>query len=153
MVSMLEVSDEKQTREFGERLGKLFMGGEVVELIGDIGAGKTTLVRGVAVGMGVDETVQSPSFTISRMYEAADGRRLVHYDFHRLSDPGIMLDELNDTIGTRGTVVIIEWADTVEQTLPKDRLTITITPTAENTRRFKLESGGEVSARLVEALR
>lgn len=149
---MTEVKNEQQMQDLGARLGRLFTGGEVVELIGDVGAGKTTLVRGVARGMGVDETVQSPSFTISRVYDAANGRRLVHYDFYRLSDPGIMRDELAETMSGDDTVVIIEWADTVGQTLPDDRLTITITSSGENTRRLDVKAGGEVSAGLAGAL-
>ncbi|USN96803.1 MAG: tRNA (adenosine(37)-N6)-threonylcarbamoyltransferase complex ATPase subunit type 1 TsaE [Candidatus Nomurabacteria bacterium] len=149
---MIEVSSEKQMQIYGERLGQLLAGGEVVELVGDVGAGKTTFVRGVARGMSVDETVQSPSFTISRIYEASDGRRLVHYDFYRLSDPGIMEDELAETVGTDKTAVVIEWANSVADTLPEDRLTISITVTGENTRQLSLSGSGEVGQRLAEAL-
>lgn len=138
--------------ELGQRLGKLLRGGEVIELIGDVGAGKTTLVRGIAAGMGVDETVQSPSFTISRMYDTAAGQRLVHYDFYRLADPGIMRDELFETMGTRDTSVIIEWADSVESILPDDRLTVTIIAIGETSRRLNFDSGGEMSGMLMEAL-
>ncbi|MCA9334779.1 tRNA (adenosine(37)-N6)-threonylcarbamoyltransferase complex ATPase subunit type 1 TsaE, partial [Candidatus Saccharibacteria bacterium] len=81
---MIEVNSNKQMQDLGSVLGKTLTGGETIELVGDVGAGKTTFVRGVARGMHVDETVQSPSFTISRIYEATEGRRLVHYDFYRL---------------------------------------------------------------------
>jgi len=140
-------------QQFGEQLGRLLKGGEVIELVGDVGAGKTTLVRGVARGMGVDEAVQSPSFTISRLYDAPDQRRLVHYDFYRLADAGIMQNELADTIATSGTAVVIEWAGTVEQVLPADRLVVTITPTGDTVRQLSLKSGGQVSQQLAEALR
>ncbi len=152
MTSVTEVTSDKSMQEVGERLGRLFAGGEVVELVGDVGAGKTTLVRGIARGMGVDETVQSPSFTISRVYDAAGGRRLVHYDFYRLTDPGIMRDELAETISDDAASVVIEWADTVEQTLPEDRLTIVITSTGEGTRQLEFRSGGDKSAKLMEAV-
>ncbi len=149
---MLQVANEKQMQEFGERLGRLFKGGEVIELVGDVGAGKTTLVRGIARGMGVDETVQSPSFTISRVYDASDNRQLIHYDFYRLDEPGIMQDELTEAIGGKETVVVIEWADTVGQILPEDRLTITIAATGEMTRQLDIKSGGETARRFVEML-
>jgi tRNA threonylcarbamoyladenosine biosynthesis protein TsaE len=149
---MIEVKSEQEMQVFGEKLGRLFSGGEVIELVGDVGAGKTTLVRGIARGMGIDETVQSPSFTISRLYDAPDGRRLAHYDFYRLDDAGIMKNELLDTIDTRGTVVIIEWAGTVEETLPKDHLTIRIMASDESERELVIEAGGETSQKIVERL-
>jgi tRNA threonylcarbamoyladenosine biosynthesis protein TsaE len=149
---MIEVKSEQEMQQLGERLGRLFVGGEVIELIGDVGAGKTTLVRGIARGMGIDETVQSPSFTISRLYEAPDGRRLAHYDFYRLDDPGIMKDELLDTINTHGTVVIIEWAGTVEEILPVDHLTISIMPSEESERELSVEAGGETSKKILDGI-
>ena len=149
---MIEVTSEKRMQIYGERLGRMLEGDEVIELVGDVGAGKTTFVRGVAHGMQVEETVQSPSFTINRIYEASDGRRLAHYDFYRLSDPGIMEDELAETVGTDKTAVIIEWADSVTDALPDDRLTISITVTGENTRKLSLSGSGAVGRRLAEAL-
>lgn len=146
---MIEVNSNKQMQDLGSVLGKTLTGGETIELVGDVGAGKTTFVRGVARGMHVDETVQSPSFTISRIYEATEGRRLVHYDFYRLNEPGIMKDELSETIGTDKTAVVIEWADSVQHILPEDRLTIAISVTGENTRELHLSASGEVGKRLM----
>ena len=83
---------------FGWRIGSLLQGGETLELIGDIGAGKTTLTKGLARGLHIEDEVQSPTFTISRNYEAADGLRLAHYDFYRLPDAGIMKMELDEAI-------------------------------------------------------
>lgn len=149
---MIEVNNESEMQAFGERLGQLLKGGETIELVGDVGAGKTTLVRGIARGMGIDETVQSPSFTISRVYSTEDGRHLAHYDFYRLADPGIMQDELRETVSDQITAVVIEWADSVEQILPVDRVTITLRPTLEDERQLLMTAGGEKSQQLVEAL-
>lgn len=149
---MTGVIDEKQMLDFGASLGRLLRGGDIIELIGDVGAGKTTLAKGIALGMQIDETVQSPSFTISRVYEAPGGLRLAHYDFYRLSDPGIMRNELSEAVGSIDTVVIIEWADSVEQTLPADRLTISISPQSETTRLIAIKSGGWSSQKLEEKL-
>jgi tRNA threonylcarbamoyladenosine biosynthesis protein TsaE len=149
---MIETKSDMEMRAFGEQLGRLLKGGEVIELVGDVGAGKTTLVRGLAQGMGVTETVQSPSFTISRVYDADDGRRLVHYDFYRLSDAGIMADELADTLHDNTSVVVVEWAAAVEQVLPTDRLTITITSPGETLRHLELRSGGTDSRAVEEKL-
>jgi len=152
MAVMTEVASEQEMREFGERLGALFSGGELIELVGDVGAGKTTLVRGIAQGMRIDETVQSPSFTINRVYDAPEDHQLVHYDFYRLNEPGIMQDELRETMSDPKSVVVIEWADSVEEFLPADRLTITIRSTSESSRQLEMVAGGQRSAVLLEAL-
>ena len=110
---IIEVGSENETRALGERLGALLRGGETIELVGDVGAGKTTFVKGLALGLGIDEDVQSPSFTISRLYDARDNLRLAHYDFYRLTNAGIMADELTETTQDSATVTVIEWADIV----------------------------------------
>ena len=133
---------------FGEQLGSLLKGGEVIELVGDVGAGKTTLTKGIAAGFGVPEDIQSPSFTISRSYDAPGGLRLAHYDFYRLSDAGIMTNELQETLSDKRTVTIIEWATIVDGVLPHDRLTIQITSPTESSRRLELTG----TPRLVQAL-
>lgn len=139
-------------QDFGERLGASLRGNEIIELIGDVGAGKTTLVRGIAKGLGIEETVQSPSFTISRLYDAPHGIRLAHYDFYRLDDPGIMANELQEAIDDTKTIVIIEWADAVNGVLPNDKLTITFNSSDENEREVELAAGGPISSELVKAV-
>lgn len=137
-------------REFGGRLGVLLRGGEVIELVGDVGAGKTTLVRGLASGLGVDETVQSPSFTINRVYDARNGLRLVHYDFYRLDEAGVMAAELEESVHDKNTVVVIEWADAVADVLPDDRMTVSIQATGENERAITMSASSGIGARLME---
>jgi tRNA threonylcarbamoyladenosine biosynthesis protein TsaE len=135
---IIETENEAETKQFGEKLGQLLRGGEVLQLIGDVGAGKTTFVKGLARGLAVDEDVQSPSFTISRVYSARDDLRLVHYDFYRLQDPGIMADELAETVRDPRAVTVIEWATIVEGVLPKEHLTISFTAPTETMRRLEL---------------
>lgn len=149
---MIEITTTDAMIQFGEKLGRLVRGGEVIELVGDVGAGKTTFVKGLAKGMGVTDDVQSPSFTINRVYDAADGRVLSHYDFYRLADPGIMASELHETMYRTDTITVIEWADVVEQLLPEDRTTLTITSPTESTREIAVTYSGERSKRLVEQL-
>ena len=110
------------------------------------------MVHGIARGMGIDETVQSPSFTISRVYEAPSGQQLVHYDFYRLNGPGIMREELDETIADEKNSVVIEWADSVEDVLPTDKLVITIEPTTEDRRRLAVAAGGTKSYTLLGKL-
>lgn len=131
-------------KAFGKRLGSKLSGGEVIELVGDVGAGKTTLTKGIAVGLGIEEDVQSPSFTISRVYDARDELRLAHYDFYRLHDAGIMADELRETIHDPRSVTILEWANVVEGVLPEKRLTIQITTPTETTRQLTLSGDNEL---------
>jgi tRNA threonylcarbamoyladenosine biosynthesis protein TsaE len=150
----ISISDEAAMKQLGQTLGTLLRGGEIIELVGDVGAGKTTLTKGIANGLKVDEDVQSPSFTISRVYDSPSGLRLAHYDFYRLQDAGIMADELHETLHDSKTVTIIEWAEIISVVLPEDRLTITIAGDAndEHARNVELRSGGEVSERLIEEL-
>ena len=106
----------------GASVGAALHGGEVLELVGDVGTGKTTFTKGLARGLGIDEAdVQSPSFTISRTYAARDGLELHHYDFYRLPDPGIMQYDLAESTGDAKVVTVIEWAETVTDSLPKSR--------------------------------
>ena len=136
---LIEVKSEAETRALGEKLGGLLKGGEVIELVGDVGAGKTTFVKGLALGLGIEEDVQSPSFTISRVYDARDGLLLAHYDFYRLNDAGIMADELTETTQDPSTITVIEWADIVEGVLPVGRLRIVFTSPTEMSRSLILD--------------
>ena len=142
---MTHISSEQEMKEFGARIGALLRGGEVIELIGDVGAGKTTFVKGLATGLDIDEAIQSPSFTISRTYTARDGIQLSHYDFYRLSDAGIMKAELQESVQDEAMVTVIEWADIASDVLPFDRLTLQIIPTSDTAREVTMIPRGERS--------
>jgi tRNA threonylcarbamoyladenosine biosynthesis protein TsaE len=148
----IQVSNVEEMMLFGQQLGHGLEGGEVIELLGDVGAGKTTLAKGIALGMGVDETVQSPSFTVSRTYNARNGLSLDHYDFYRLQDPGIMSHDLDQSIGDHLTVTVIEWADVVKDVLPRDRMQIHIVSPSEETRVLELAPLGEQHRKILEKL-
>jgi tRNA threonylcarbamoyladenosine biosynthesis protein TsaE len=115
----------EQTEQLAQRLGKALRGGEVIELVSDLGGGKTTFTRGLARGMGSTDTVASPTFTISKVYQAGD-LEIHHFDFYRLQEPGIIADELAEVVGAPHTVVVVEWADAVQSVLPASRLTISM---------------------------
>ena len=123
---MITIETDDDMKVLGRRLGEQFHGGEVIELIGDVGAGKTTLAKGIAAGLLVDEDVQSPSFTISRTYEARDDLTLQHYDFYRLQQPGVMTYELSESVADPRAVVLVEWAETVASVLPDERIVVRI---------------------------
>lgn len=136
---IVEVKSEVEMKELARSIGARLEGGEVIELIGDIGAGKTTFTKGLANGLSVDDDVQSPSFTISRVYTARDGLQLAHYDFYRLDEPGIMAGEIAELAQDKTTVTVIEWADVVAGVLPENRIRITIKSTSESDRTVQLE--------------
>lgn len=147
---LLQINSDAAMRELGARIGDLISGNEVIELIGDVGAGKTTLVKGLAAGLGINEDVQSPTFTISRVYDARDNIKLAHYDFYRLNEPGIMTMEIAESMSDPKTVVVIEWGDIIGEVLPEDRLTIQIQSPSEDTREVEIVSGGPTS-QLIES--
>lgn len=131
----LVTNSPEETRAIAERIGRQAQGGEVIELVSDLGGGKTTFTRGLADGLSVTDVVSSPTFTISREYE---GRlRLCHFDFYRLPEAGIMSDELAEAIADPDAVVVVEWAEVVNHVLPEDRLHITIQPKSEYERILK----------------
>lgn len=144
----IEVNDEDEMKTFGQLIGSLLSGGEIVELIGDVGAGKTTLVKGIAVGLNINDYIQSPSFTINRVYKGRDDITLAHYDFYRLDDAGVMGDELAEAINEPKTITIIEWGKIVSGVLPVDRLSIEILATSENTRKLNINYGGPISKKI-----
>lgn len=142
---ILEVKSESGMKSVGERIGSRLKGGQTIELIGDVGAGKTTFVKGLAKGIGISEDVQSPSYTISRVYDAANDVRLAHYDFYRLTDAGILMNELSENQADDSVVTVVEWADIVDGVLPEDRLQVKITVTGENSRNLELSSKNDIT--------
>lgn len=146
------VASDRAMRRLGCQLGRALRGGEVLELIGDVGAGKTTLTKGLAEALGIAEPVQSPTFTISRLYHASSGLTLAHYDFYRLGDAGIMSQDIAEMIQTPDSVVVIEWADAVQGMLPADRLVVRITAISETARQVELTAGGRRAAALLAGL-
>ncbi|MES2876514.1 MAG: tRNA (adenosine(37)-N6)-threonylcarbamoyltransferase complex ATPase subunit type 1 TsaE [Patescibacteria group bacterium] len=146
------LTSEAHMKQFGHKIGRLLRGGECIQLIGDVGAGKTTLTKGIAEGLDITDTVQSPTFTINRTYDSPRGVRLSHYDFYRLSDPGIMSDELAESLDEPTTAIVIEWGDIVASILPDDHLQITIESPTETDRTVRLEAFGGRAQRLMEEL-
>lgn len=104
-----------------------------MELVSDLGGGKTTFVRGLARGAGSADKVASPTFTISKVYDA-EKFKIHHFDFYRLPDPGIVADELAELVGDPESVIVVEWGDSVQHVLPEERLTIRIQQTPEGNR-------------------
>lgn len=121
----ITTANTEETVAVAHKLGQRLKGGEVIELVSDLGGGKTTFTRGLAKGMGSDDHVSSPTFMISRVYKA-DKLELHHFDFYRLPEAGLMEHELEDLLGDSEVVVVVEWSNVVKHVLPEDRLTIHI---------------------------
>lgn len=147
-----EVGSESEMRQLGQTLGRKLAGGEVFELVGDVGAGKTTLTKGIAQGLDINEPVQSPTFTIGRVYEGRDDLELRHYDFYRLNEAGIMADELAESLESSQNITVVEWGDVVEGVLPEDRLRVKLSTIDEFVRLVEIEALGDGSRRLLQEL-
>lgn len=131
------IKSEQEMLKFGENFAKNCP--HVIELVGDVGAGKTTFTRGLAEGLGITSEITSPSFTISKSYALPDGRTLVHYDFYRLSDPGLMVDDLAENLADDSKIVIIEWGESVANLLPENHTIINIQYTDDNFREVTIK--------------
>ena len=132
-----EINSTEEMIEFGKEIGSNLEGGSVLELIGDVGAGKTTFTKGLALGLGVLETVQSPTFTISRVYEG-DNLTLSHYDFYRLNDYGIMKMELAENLSDPQNITVVEWAGALADILPEKHLRLIFESISEDKRLVKV---------------
>lgn len=132
-----EINSTEEMIEFGKEIGSNLEGGSVLELIGDVGAGKTTFTKGLALGLGVLETVQSPTFTISRVYEG-DNLTLSHYDFYRLNDYGIMKIELAENLSDPQNITVVEWAGELADILPEKHLRLIFESISEDKRLVKV---------------
>jgi tRNA threonylcarbamoyladenosine biosynthesis protein TsaE len=130
-----------ETQALAERLGRLAAAGDIIALAGDLGAGKTAFVQGLARGLDVRSArVASPSFTI--VNEHAGRLPLIHADLYRLADPE-ELEELGfrDYLG-RGAVVAVEWFEQAPAALPRERLEIRLVATAPETRELEVRAIG-----------
>lgn len=135
MEIVIKVNKEKQTMELGELLARFLPNGQTLLLTGDLGAGKTTLVRGIAKGLHIKDVVQSPTFNIMKIYLKGD-RPLIHIDAYRLADinSDIGLDEY---IGYESGLTVIEWPLFIKNLLPSDSIEVNITNDGEENRTFK----------------
>lgn len=122
----MNIKSEQAMLEYGRDFAKKIKAPVVIELIGDVGVGKTTFVRGLAEGLGVKEQVTSPSFMISKEYALPSGGSLVHYDFYRLKEPGLMMDDLMEKIDNMKNIVVVEWGESVKDLLPENHVKIEI---------------------------
>ena len=128
----LHTDSADETRAVAVALGELLAPGDLVLLVGDLGAGKTAFAQGLARGLGVEEPVTSPTFTIVQEY--AGRLPVVHVDVYRLDRLQDLYDLGLEEAGDRG-VTVVEWGDLVEQAVPAEHLVVRIEPGAADTER------------------
>ncbi len=138
---MIITNSAAETRELGKKLAEQLKAGDVLLLEGELGAGKSELARGVAAGLGVAETVTSPSFTILNVYES--GRiPLWHFDWYRLESSEELYElGMDEYLGGEG-IALVEWPGRCPDAIPADCLRIRITAEGESTRRIEAEPLG-----------
>lgn len=139
--------NEDELMAYGYRLGRKLQAGDVLVLTGNLGAGKTTLTKGIAKGLDIDQMIKSPTYTIVREYE---GRLpLYHLDVYRIGNDPDSID-LDDFLYGDG-VAVIEWGELLEEDLLGDYLEIIITPSGDG-RDIELQTNGPRSEKLAEAM-
>lgn len=135
----MKILSDAEMRNLGAKIGAALKGGEVFELIGDVGAGKTTFVKGLAQGLEISDDIQSPSFTINRNYSGRGCLILNHYDFYRLNDAGIMKIEIAESFVDPNNITIVEWGESVQDVLPNERIVVKIDYLPETGREITFE--------------
>ncbi|WP_445529337.1 tRNA (adenosine(37)-N6)-threonylcarbamoyltransferase complex ATPase subunit type 1 TsaE [Streptomyces cyslabdanicus] len=123
----ITVNAPEQMRELGRRLAKLLRAGDLVMLSGELGAGKTTLTRGLGEGLDVRGAVTSPTFVIARVHPSlGDGPPLVHVDAYRLSGGLDEMEDLDLDVSLPDSVVVVEWGEGKVEELTDERLQVLI---------------------------
>ncbi|MBR1393431.1 MAG: tRNA (adenosine(37)-N6)-threonylcarbamoyltransferase complex ATPase subunit type 1 TsaE [Ruminococcus sp.] len=138
MTYTFETSSPGETIVLGREIGALLRGGECIAYRGDLGAGKTTMTRGIALGIGLDDDVTSPTFALVNEYRG--GRlSLCHFDMYRITSSADLettgfFDYMDDD-----TVLAVEWSENIEDALPPGTIIITLERTGDDTRKITID--------------
>jgi tRNA threonylcarbamoyladenosine biosynthesis protein TsaE len=132
---------EKETYNIAKKFAKTLKGGDVIGLIGDLGAGKTIFTKGLAAGLGIKQTVNSPTFVLMKIYPVKNHKsikQICHIDAYRI----INIQEasnigIEEYLNNKNTLTIIEWADNIKNILPAGTINIKITNTGNNKRKIE----------------
>jgi tRNA threonylcarbamoyladenosine biosynthesis protein TsaE len=149
---VLKSSSSESTREIGSIIASVCHPGDVIALSGDLGAGKTTLTQGIAKGLGIDESVTSPTFVLIKHY-SGDRVGLTHIDLYRLESEEEALALDLDELFYGDSVVVVEWPDRFMSVFPDQYLLLTISYSGLDERVVEVTGVGQRGDELVEKLR
>ena len=124
-------TDSANTERLGQLVGQQLSPPALVELSADLGGGKTSFVRGLVKGLKSSSNVSSPTFTLNKIYKIPSGE-VHHYDFYRLSEAGLVGEQLAESLSDPKVITVVEWSDIVQDVLPDQRLSIKFEPTAND---------------------
>ena len=134
----IHIDSEEQLREVAEALLESLEGRTVVALRGEMGAGKTTLIRAVAEALGAEDQVTSPTFALVNQYEGANAERIFHFDFYRIDDVREAFDLGYEEYFYSGDLCFVEWPEKIEQLLPEELVMVRITVDGPTERTFEI---------------
>ena len=150
-MKVIKTKSDLETINLGIKIGKLIKDLKVVILLeGDLAAGKTTLTKGIAKGLGINEIIKSPTFTIMKKYQINETKAFYHLDLYRLSEIGLDFD-LEEYIYEDNSIVVIEWPNQVEDLIPIDHIKIKLTGFNE-ARTIAITSTNEELSKVVEKI-
>jgi tRNA threonylcarbamoyladenosine biosynthesis protein TsaE len=141
----VKTSSPKETQKIAKALAKTLTGGEVIALFGDLGAGKTTFVQGLAKGLGIKRNITSPTYVFMRTYPfAKKGKEMTfyHIDLYRGEEKADFAALGLDEIFSPDSIVVLEWAERLENFLPKERINVKIETVDIKTRRINVKRAG-----------
>jgi len=147
---LLTTRSPEETQQFGERLAAQLRAGDVVALIGDLGSGKTTMIQGLARGLGLASSVKSPTFVLLREYPGLVP--LVHIDGYRLEGESSVVWLDVEWVFSPRKITVIEWADRFEGVLPDERLELRLAHRSTNQRSIALTGHGARAQAVVRAM-
>jgi len=138
-----KTNSPKETKKVAEKLAKTLVPGSVIALFGDLGAGKTVFVQGLAKGLGIRRKITSPTFVFMRSYPFLFQKKpltFYHIDLYRGQDSGDFKNLGLDEIFAEDAVVVLEWADKIKEILPKKRIDVFINATGDKTRKISIKN-------------
>jgi len=137
---MLVTKSKEETSTFAKKIAQKIQNGGVVCLFGDLGTGKTTFTKGLAEYFGIDRIkIKSPTYTYIRKHTTKNGKNIYHIDLYRLSHiDELLLEEINELLENPNDILIIEWADRMEEYLPENRINIYLEYIDEKRRNIKV---------------
>lgn len=148
IMPIIKTNNAEESIALGKKIGSLLKKGSVILLTGDLGAGKTTFTKGIGQALGVKRIINSPTFTIVKIYEGS--MPLYHLDLYRLDGVGEDFD-LEEYLYGQG-ICVVEWPYQAEGLLPKEFLQINIRRIGDNEREFELTASGKQYEEVIEKL-